>query len=286
MYFYNDGINDVGPLTEDALMALLESQIISESTLVRKSESAEWPPVSDLLSSFREPSSKMERTNVMPASEEKLSEVEIAYPKKLPTTSNELTEKRSKAEKALYIETGENWTTAPHKPWRRYGAKIIDGFILGLMGLYTLIALISSASRTSAFRFERALADPEIVGVLLIGVSAATVGGVLVGLMTQTPGKWVFGIKVVLKDGNKLGIVRGVERELHLWFAGMALGIPLISLFTMWFSYKRLEEGRSTLWDAGKYIVAYREEDGQNSRNAAGIIIILVLFTLVYSHGL
>jgi len=64
----------------------------------------------------------------------------------------------------------------------------------------------------------------------------------------------------------------------------MGLGIPLIGIFTMWFSYRRLLTRGSTSWDEGRYVVWHRPSgSAQYLLNVVGFLLIILIVIGVYA---
>ena len=109
-------------------------------------------------------------------------------------------------------------------------------------------------------------------------VFASVLGGLLVGVSGSTLGKWIFGIKITRLDESKLGIGAGLSRDLTVLMKGLGLGIPIVSLFTMWNSYQKLRKNQSTSWDKGRYIVWHRPSGAsQYILNIVGILLFVIV---------
>ena len=64
-----------------------------------------------------------------------------------------------------------------------------------------------------------------------------------------TPGKWMFFIRVLGKNRKKLSYKRALQRSFLVWFRGIGLGIPFISVITIFYAYTRLISEGMTSWD-------------------------------------
>jgi hypothetical protein len=86
---------------------------------------------------------------------------------------------------------------------------------------------------------------------------------------------------VTALDGTKLGFIRGVQRDLNVLLRGLGLCIPIISLITLWISYKNLENQESTAWDKDKYVILYRPGGVvQSILNFIGVVVIVIIVTM------
>jgi hypothetical protein len=90
-----------------------------------------------------------------------------------------------------------------------------------------------------------------------------------------------FGIRVTSLDGTKLGLLRGVQRDLNVLLKGLGLGIPIISLITLWISYKNLVNQGLAVWDKDKYVVFYRPRGlMQTVLNLIGVFVIVIMLMM------
>ncbi|MFJ7311545.1 RDD family protein [Pseudomonas sp. NPDC098747] len=65
----------------------------------------------------------------------------------------------------------------------------------------------------------------------------------------NTPGKSLLGLQVVASKGSPLSLAEYLTRNLSLWVKGLALGLPLISLFTLIIQWRQLGKGLPTTYD-------------------------------------
>ncbi|MBK8906921.1 MAG: RDD family protein [Rhodospirillales bacterium] len=172
------------------------------------------------------------------------------------------------------------WLALPPTPWRRYGARMLDTSLNGSI-MFLLIAVafyaIAPASADEFFLFFEA-DGARIVDAVLTAIFASFLNGSLIGVSGFTLGKWIFGVKVTRLDGTKLGIGAGLSRDFTVLLKGLGLGIPVVALFTLWFSYKALSKNKSTSWDQGNYIVWHRPSGtSQYVLNVVGILLTVIV---------
>lgn len=65
----------------------------------------------------------------------------------------------------------------------------------------------------------------------------------------NTPGKALLGLKVATVDNKPLAFASYLNRNFSMWLRGLALGFPLVPLFTMASQYRRLGKGQQTSYD-------------------------------------
>jgi len=134
-------------------------------------------------------------------------------------------------------------------PWRRYFARTIDVVIFANLLFFVLILVYIFFP--SILPSENNLTNEEqtFFYLMLLSFFYVPTEALLLSITGSTPGKFIFGISVVSKDGSKLGFVTALERTISAWIKGFAFGLPGISLFTMLYSYKKLKNTGITSWD-------------------------------------
>lgn len=123
-------------------------------------------------------------------------------------------------------------------PWRRYWARIIDIFLFSF--LFGIIA---------TFYFPSVLKLNEFVLGVIILFFWIFIETILLASLGTTPGKWLLNIRVVDLNANKLNFSVSFRRSFNVWWEGLGLGIPLISLVTLIVSFNKLKNEGITKWD-------------------------------------
>ena len=143
-----------------------------------------------------------------------------------------------------------NHAVVDPRPWPRYFARTIDVLVLGAAGMLVLVIVLEFTVPGGA---DRLLAAME-------GVAGMVVSSMLVFLLAllpiacllafaQTPGKWLFGIRVRNADGSRMGLWKALKREAWVLVRGVGLGFPVVTLFTHVMSYSSLKDDGVTAWD-------------------------------------
>lgn len=295
MYFYHDGENEVGPFSIDKLHGLMQTRMIGERTLVRLSDGEIWVPLGKLLSDLTPISEKQPSKSVEIAQEnfdisEKASTGTQSYSKETGTPPHSQITKiasdaKSKNLEAVDVPSG--WIASPPTPWRRYAARLLDTTLNGTIVFFLIaIALYAIAPATADAFFLFFESGGVILDIMITVVAASLLGGSLIGVSGFTLGKFIYGVKVTRTDGKKLGLLAGLSRDFSVLSNGLALGIPIVSLFTMWNSYKGLKENQSVSWDEGKYIVWHRPSGvAQYILNIIGIVLTFIVLASVRAMG-
>lgn len=185
---------------------------------------------------------------------------------------------RSGAPAAITDDRG--WSSLPVAPWRRYGARAIDTSVNGVLGVLLLAHAWYSLAPRSADSFFALIATPGgmLLDLVLTTFIAAIVGGFIIGATGTSLGKAIFGVRVLDEALQPIGIRRGLVREFHVLWSGLALGIPILAFFTLLVAYRRLQRDQTTAWDQGACLVLHRPRGVlQTVLNCVGIILIVVV---------
>jgi len=131
------------------------------------------------------------------------------------------------------------------RPWHRFWARQFDylafAFAVGLFGPILLPG--TSGIQQAFFNLHDALLG-VILSALWIFPEA-----VLLSTFGTTPGKWLFYIRIHTEDGHRPSFAAAIKRSFQVWFLGMGLGIPIVSLFTMVAAHRRLVAEGASSWD-------------------------------------
>ena len=175
------------------------------------------------------------------------------------------------------------WSADEPAPWRRYGARMLDTTIHGYIGVFFLGFAWYAIAPISAEAFFNFFATPSgvFLDIALSSILAAFVGGFVVGATGTSLGKAIFGIKVVNPDHLAIGIGAGLRREFHVWICGLGFGVPLIAMFTMFASFKKLKAEGETGWDKDRNVVLYSANSTlQKTLTAIGFCLVIALVIL------
>jgi uncharacterized RDD family membrane protein YckC len=263
-WYYNDAGTSVGPFTRQRLLELARAHLILPSTPVWRNGMIDWAPMAEAVHEGR--AEGLDPPRLEPP-------VERAYPE--PAEPDEV---------PAAISDERGWSTLPVAPWRRYGARAIDTSINGLLGVMLLAYAWYSLAPRSADDFFSLVETPGglLLDLVLTTFIAAIVGGFVVGATGTSIGKLVFGVRVLDANLRPIGIRRGLAREFHIWWAGLALGIPLLVLFTLLAAYRRLQRDQTTAWDRDTHLVLHRPRGTlQTVLNGVGILLVVLVNVLM-----
>lgn len=132
---------------------------------------------------------------------------------------------------------------SPPCPWRRFLACKMEWMAFG-----------TPAAVVVAVAYIDAGGDPDMPGWIYgSGLVALVVWlfieAVLLSAVGTTPIKCLFGMRVVTASGQRPTLRQAIKRSAIKWVEGLGFGLPLVSLITLWISYRTLTHLGSTAWD-------------------------------------
>lgn len=127
-------------------------------------------------------------------------------------------------------------------PWKRFLARELDFFFY---------ILISHVVLTNVFHVSNFTSDVfwNAISTILPLVFMLFLEPLFLMLFRTTPGKFLFGIKVVHYDGSRISYTQGFERTKNVLLWGLALRIPILDLFFLYKSYNRCMNNETQPWD-------------------------------------
>ncbi len=175
--------------------------------------------------------------------------------------------KLNETEKPLLPEAG---------PWARCLARILDIWV-SISIVAFLFGLFAGARWGGLPSWLQGTGGSNLLGILLLPFGLVIDAGIR-RLFGNTPGKALLGLSVIGADGRPLGHGEYLGRNFNLWLRGLGLGLPLISLFTLYRQYQRLKAGSQASYDAlgGCYVIAEPPPVGRKLAFGALFAVFLV----------
>ena len=175
----------------------------------------------------------------------------------------------------------DGWQSTKPAPWRRYFARMLDTMIFGFL-FSALVAMSLAALDPGLFdKFygRNGLLHNGLLATLIVLIFAMPFEALVIGLTGTSIGKWIFGVRITQASGRSIGLARAFGREVGVWFFGLGIGVPLVSLFTLIFSYIRLKDDGVARWDRERpWLVTYRPSGAlQWVLSISGFLLWLVL---------
>jgi uncharacterized RDD family membrane protein YckC len=231
-WYYAAGSRQVGPISETELDSLVTSGVVRGETLVWREGLASWTP-----HSVARPESSGSPS--LPPEPSDVTDVHTRYCTECgrPTPARELAAFGQRLVcancKPLFVqqlrERGLDSSQRQYAGfWIRFAAKIIDSILLYIV----LLPITFLVLGTSAFQYNEAnrTLPPNFWTLqgLLILFQIALTAGYEIWFLTHyaaTPGKMVFGKKVIVADGSPMTFSRALARHLSTYISGFTLGI-------------------------------------------------------------
>lgn len=281
-YFALEGAPD-GPHSEEVIRGLFLSGRLNGATLVWSEGMQQWeslrlqeafqnlrvappplPPQEPIVRNIRVPSTvasavervEPERVTISRSSWAPVSDELIASEDKKPDGWGE----------PILIPAAERRELNQNSPWSRYFARALDltitGYVAGLGVGYAL------AYWAPSLYLQFVSQQSQVQNLLLLPV-AFMLNGIVTGIFGTTIGKSVMALRFTYLNGH-LGLMGQIVRELKVWVQGLAFGIPIVSIFSGVFQYRRITRGLPASYDEG--IVLVKQDDIPGWRRAIGML--------------
>lgn len=229
-WYYVQGGQSVGPVSQADFDALVQKGTIQSETLVWHEGMANWQPYSGVRPSGATGATPAPATATAAAPVATMQPTGVLTPEVVCAECNKIVPKDSA------IQYGAVWVCAACKPtfvqklregaalpgagaltyggfWIRLGAKLLDGLIMGVV--FVVPAMIFAVVGVGSGRFdpEAGLGFQLLLQALVTFLSLAY-NTFFLGKFGATPGKMVCSIKVVAPDGGPISYGRALGRSL------------------------------------------------------------------------
>lgn len=156
-------------------------------------------------------------------------------------------------------------------PWRRYFARTLDLMLYGTL-FETVFCLLSGLPVQRMSRLAAAVA-----GMVLMLI----IEPLLLRFFGTTAGKFCFGLSIEPAEGGRLPYWDGLSRTAGALYYGMAFQIPLLSIYTLWKSYKRCSDKRWQPWEEPYVNYSFRGGDGACVLRAGAVFALSIGLTVL-----
>ena len=168
------------------------------------------------------------------------------------------------------LPPGERPVASPPRPWVRYGARVLDIYLLAMLAGVAVGGLFPDL-------LERRGAD-QLFSIALVFAWIFVEAALLAGVGT-TPGKWLLRVRLSSATGERMTPRAALARSLRVWWRGLGAGIPLVALFTQITAYNVLQRNGVTSWDRDGGIVVVHGRVGA-WRMATAVVVIVAMLAL------
>ena len=225
-WYYADGKRKVGPISKEELRSLVQAKKIHSKTLVWRQGMKDWQELGKLAKKQESSNQQLHKTSA--AGQAVCSECGRTFPEE-EMISFENAKVCAGCKPVFIQKIKEGMSVAGIMEyagfWIRFGAKFIDGVIVGISGwiLTIPVGILIPSSKDSSF----AIVIPVLIQLLNIVIGAAYTTWFL-GKFGATPGKMACKLKVVKPDGSMISYPRALGRHFAEWISGIILMIGYI----------------------------------------------------------
>lgn len=155
-------------------------------------------------------------------------------------------------------------------PWIRYWARSVDS-LLAALGFAIVIGFLSPG----AFAED----DGDVALFFSALFVWIFVEAIMLSVWGTTPGKALMRIAVTRDGVRPLAFGDALARSFRVWFFGLGMGIPIVSVFTLIAAYKKLISRGKASWDT-KLDLQVNHGKVSGLRWTALVVIILIVSIL------
>lgn len=167
------------------------------------------------------------------------------------------------------------------KPWRRFWARTLD------TGLHSFPVVFCSELIKPGY-YMHILKKYEVFAVSLIYLPFILIfEAIVLSIFGITLGKYLLGIHLAGRNGQRLTFGSATVRTFSLWVKGLAFGFPLVSALTAAYAAGRIRKHGTATWDDdAKVQVDYKQLSGVKTVAAILLIIGILILNSLYKHKL
>lgn len=210
VWWYAEKEKKIGPFEQGDLASLIQRGKIGPRTMLWKEGMESWHPLDEI---------------------EELKPLKAMVPPPLP------------------LKASTDPLTFPMATqWPRFCARIFDIWWEIMLIAFALGSVLGRYSTSYVEWLNGGAGASHLFGILCLPFVLIFDAGIY-RLIGNTPGKALLGLKVGLLDASPLSFGQYLGRNFSIWIKGLALGFPLINLFTMANQHKRLSKGQQASYD-------------------------------------
>lgn len=280
-WHYVAGGQPVGPVAAEDIENRFQEGVIDRDTLVWSEDLPEWQPIRQV-----EAFDALTRKKAPPPIPGTVQPKASAEPDPVPFPENdEIASEKEEAseEERNQIRLSNLRMSEPPIPWTRYFARTFDVSVLGTVLL--TIAFVATPYVSPELFLAMYTADPRALLFFALPI-VLVLNGVIITVFGNSPGKKLFGIHAINVQADRpFTLSENVARELRVWVRGLALGIPFVNFFTMIPAFRRVNDGKPTVYDEG--IASVRPYSDSPVRRTVGMVLtLLILVGIVASNAI
>lgn len=264
-WFFLNGVKEAGPFTRDQIQSLISVSSIDGNTLLWRPGCMDWMPAFTFAQFYVGPLRPSENSSWHDSSPYVAPGEEfIVEPNHPPAQFS-----------------ARQWADETPHPWRRYFARCLDLTLWTLIMMFPVGVGLTFLDPQLLGRITRYLTAPGSIAAqfFLAFVLAMIANAILIGLTGGNLGKWLFGVRVLDDMERPMGIIRSLKREARVFFHGLGLGIPVVSLITLIVAYRKLKMNGVTNWDRALDVEVVQRRNGsaQYFASTMGIVFLIAI---------
>ena len=165
--------------------------------------------------------------------------------------------------------------SVPAAPWRRFFARFIDLWVIGLPTVFLVAFFLAPAWPGFALWLQQPGADVAL-GFLVIPL-VLVIEAVIFELFGTTIGKGLLGVQVTTAASKIPTPLQYLYRQFGVYWTGLGTGFPLVSFFTYLRQYRRLKAGMTASYDEGLFKVTAKKIGFLRYVAAVAVVIVLLM---------
>lgn len=258
-WWYERNGQRAGPITESDLLSQVAQGNLPPNTLVWREGLPQWTSFKDLQSLTTQ---LPPEPPLLPPPLPLPAAPQPVLPPTAATTGETGNTSLSKNVTAPTTEKARAATKMAPATWYRFFARQIDTCLLALPAVFLAflgIGLVATPAFALSLQVPQIATFAALVLMCIIGPLVEASVGTLFG---NTPGKALFGLKVLPISGRPLTFGGRVKRAYWVVIYGLGFYVPLISLFTGISQHSQIKKNGSTGYDVGLFQMTERPLSG------------------------
>ncbi|MDX2164230.1 MAG: RDD family protein, partial [Gammaproteobacteria bacterium] len=165
------------------------------------------------------------------------------------------------------------------RPWVRFWARGLDISLYSLIITFAFPSLVNfSIYMQEHIAIQWYSFFQQIAALGLISLAVYIIfESLLLSTFGTTLGKWLFRVSLKTADDKKLSFTLALKRTFLMYFRGLALLLPFLSIITLIYAYASLSSSGSTSWDKECHTVITHQRIG--FLRIVIFIILLIFFS-------
>jgi hypothetical protein len=148
------------------------------------------------------------------------------------------------------------------QPWSRYLARVVDIIIVDILLIIIDLSLYIGLSFTPGIFLLVSLALYVIIEPIILSVFG------------NTPARAILGIRLTYTGSGEVSYTAYLRRSLKVWMYGWGLGIPVVSVFTLYYQFRQIKEHGLTTWDEQEPFRVYHAKSYEQNKTPITLMVI------------